>query len=390
MQNGETFRPTRKPETDPKNPGQNPPQVQASTNMPPIVAKALHKNLEKMAGEGRVEQENNNYAPPVPQQAQSYQQPAFAQQPVFSEAPSQYAVRDGNTKAEIVGGPRIAFGTNEQLNALIAGMKDLDLYAFREVQLPSFGKFYDGTECPTNGVLHVRAMAGTEEEILSTPALFRNGQAINKIFRACVQEPINPEKMLTVDRTALLVYIRAISYGSDYEVEVRCPACSNKFPNVINLNRDLDACPDDLDPSKLRETLPTTGYVFSYRLPTGADDVLVGKYSEKRSKNQSANSTSTDDTFQYKASLLISAIEDPKSGVKITDQNSIRTLIQRLPINDITYIRNTINEPLFGMDTKCEIDCPVCQERFDIEMPVELNFFFPNIRKKLTRQSTQL
>src|SRR4051812_41840217 len=187
MQNGETFRPARKPETDPKNqggpPGQSPMGGNLPPNMPPIVAKALHKNMEKIASEGF---QNENVAPEVTHYGNP-QQPNFApptqqnypQQygPSFPEGQVQYSVKDGG-RAEMVGGPRLAYGTNEQLNDLIAGMKELDVYAYREVQLPSFGKFYDGSDCTTNGIVHVRPMAGTEEEVLSSPAMFRNGQAI--------------------------------------------------------------------------------------------------------------------------------------------------------------------------------------------------------------------
>ncbi len=369
MQNGEnTFRPVKK--TD------------QPLHSNPFIAKALDQNLKRMSEEGSTEEMAQGLT--VPQMPT--QQPVQAQ---FAPIQPQY-IQNGS-KAELVSGPQLAFGTNEDLNSLLAGIKEKDIYVYREVQLPSFGKFYDGTECTKNGVIHVRPMAGTEEQILSNLAFYKGAQGINKIFKSCVQENIVPERMLTVDRNALLVYIRAISFGSNYDVEVNCPNCQNHFPETINLNRDVNACPEDLTRENLKETLPVTGYEFTYRFQTNADEIAVSKYVEKKSKvrNQGDNFQG-DDTFHHRASILITCIEDPTTKVKITDQGSIKMLLQRLPIADTSYIRETLLDQPFGMDMKTEIECPSCQYRWDVEMPLESSFFFPNTRKKRIQQNTRV
>jgi hypothetical protein len=76
---------------------------------------------------------------------------------------------------------------------------------YEEVVLPSLGKFYNGTDAPTNGVLNIRPMTGAEEQIMATPRFVKKGQAINKIFEAVVAENINPDALLTIDRTFLLI-----------------------------------------------------------------------------------------------------------------------------------------------------------------------------------------
>jgi hypothetical protein len=41
-----------------------------------------------------------------------------------------------------------------------------------------------------------------------------------------------------------------------------------------------------------------------------------------------------------------------------------------------------VTDPPFGVDTKVTIISPVSSEEFEIELPLEANFFFPRNRKK--------
>jgi hypothetical protein len=66
----------------------------------------------------------------------------------------------------------------------------------------------------------------------------------------------------------------------------------------------------------------------------------------------------------------------------ITNKNEILQLLKQLPINDVAYIRNTVSEPPFGVDTDVDIYCPGCLQEFTIDLPLEADFFFPRKRKK--------
>ena len=284
-------------------------------------------------------------------------------------------------KEEFVYGPRLAFTGNAKLDELLAGIKET-VYKYEQVTLPSRGRFYDTSVAPENGIINVRCMTGEEEQILATPRYIKKGQAINMIFRNCVRESINPDKLLTADRTWLLIYLRGISYTADYEVEVRCTECNTKFQTTIDLDQDLvvTKCPDDFDSSHLHDVLPKSGYKFTYHLPTGYDENLIQEHREKRIKNQVDGGH--DDTWNYRASLLIEEVEG------LNDQLAIQALISRLPIQDVAYIRTVLSDPPFGVDTKVSIICPNCAEGFQVEMPMDTNFFFPKAKK--TRRDTNI
>lgn len=264
--------------------------------------------------------------------------------------------------------------TNSQFEALLSQLKQTT-HHYSQVELPSKGKFYDGTDGPINGILHLRPMTGDEEQILATPRFGKGGKAIDMIFRNCIQERINPEKLLTADRTHVLIFLRGISYGRNYDVEIKCLECSQKFATTVDLDNALDVeeCPDDFDVDSLTDTLPISGFRFSYRLSRGRDEAAVAAYRDKKLKSFS---DASDDTLAYRAALLITEIEG------VTDHHQIQALHRQLPIGDVSFIRNLINEPPFGVNTEIPMSCPFCYADFKTDLPLDTGFFFPKTKKK--------
>ena len=265
--------------------------------------------------------------------------------------------------------------TNTKLAEVLATIKPFAVN-YEPVYLPSKGKFYDGNDGPQDGVIHMRPMTGAEEEILATPRFVRKGQAINMIFNHCIQEKFDTDKFLTPDRTYLLIYLRGISYSPEYEVELKCPACTRKFQYTIDLN-DLyvDQCPEDAA-TELTGVLPTTGLEFRYRLSRGHDEQQIQDYRERKMRGGFDNSGQSDDTLLYRTALLIEDIAG------LTNKTEILRLLRELPIGDVSYLRNLTNEPGFGVDTNVEIYCPGCTHDFTVDLPLEANFFFPRGKKQ--------
>ena len=258
---------------------------------------------------------------------------------------------------------------------------------FEPLQLPSRGRFYNGSDGPTDGIIHVKPMTGSEEEILATPRFIKKGQAINMIFNRCMREKYNTENFLTIDRTYLLLYLRGISYTPFYEVEVECPECGNgrKIPATIDLDGlNLEPCPDNFSIDDLTDTLPRTGFHFTYSLSKGRDEQAVQDYRERKLR-EFDTAGQADDTLLFRTATLVDEIEG------LTDKTEIQVLLTKLPIEDVAYLRTVVNEPPFGVDTKVEISCPFCQHDFDVELPLDANFFFPRQKRKTptTQSSTQ-
>jgi hypothetical protein len=267
---------------------------------------------------------------------------------------------------------------SSKLEELIAGITSKGNMVYEKIELPSKGKFYSGEDGPTDGVLHIRPMTGEEEEILATPRFVKKGQAINMIFNRCMQENFDSSNFLTQDRTYLLIYLRGISYTPEYDVEVKDPDSDQTFATTINLNElYVNYCDDNFSFESLEDVLPVTGYSFKYRLATGRDEQAVQEYRERRAKNFDL-SGQADDTLLYRTAYLLEEIEG------LNNKLEIQTLLKKLPIQDVAYLRTVVNEPPFGVETKVSINNPYTLNDFEIELPLEANFFFPKARRKTT------
>jgi len=324
-----------------------------SGNVPPQFKEAMQRRNQK-AQEAQ------------PPQAQT-QDEGFE---TFEAPPEKPRKRRSRKKQKATPDSQVRLQGSDQLESLL--QKLADDHQWEGFEFPSRGKFYD--DIPE--AIHIRAMTGEEEQILATPRWVRRGKAIDMIFRRCIRENINTEDLLSVDRTHLLIYLRGISYTPEYDVEIKCPSCSMRFSTIIDLNDlEVDGCPDDFDQDELTGVMPTSGFHYKYRLATGADEQEISNYRERRI--QQWGDQSEDDTLLYRTALLLEEIE----GVAM--KKELAMLLKRLPINDVAHLRNEINEPPFGVDTEVPMVCPACSEEFDIDLPLETNFFFP--RKKEER-----
>lgn len=270
-------------------------------------------------------------------------------------------------------------GNSNSLKELLESLKP-STQTFESILLPSKGKFYDGVNGPVDGILTVRPMTGAEEQILATPRLLKKQQAIDMIFKNCLAERFPTEKLLSIDRNFLLIYLRGISYGPSYDVEIKCPDCEKKFAHQINLDKDLvvDDCPEDFGPD-LEDVLPVTKLKFSYRLQNGHDEKEINDYHERRNKEFGDSSTSSDDTLVYRTALLLDHIDG------FTSKQEIKLILNNLPLNDLSYIRTCVNEPPFGVNNEIEMVCPNCLQEFETNLPLGSNFFSPRRKKVKNR-----
>jgi hypothetical protein len=278
-----------------------------------------------------------------------------------------------NKKDQRFAGP---VSSSSKLQELVAGLKK-ENHIFEEILLPSKGKFYDGTNGPRDGKIHIRPMLGQDQNILATQRFVKKGTALNMIFDNCIQESkqFSSEKLLLEDRNFILIYLRGISYGPDYEVTLTCPFTSKTFNYTIDLNLDIDLCPDEFDESSLYGTLPSCGFHFKYHLENGEDEQKIVEYKER--KSQFTTSQQTDDTLLYRTALLIDDIEG------LTDTREILVLLKELKSIDVNYLRNLVTNPPFGVQTKIKVTSPFNGEEFEVELPLGANFFFPSQKAEM-------
>ena len=118
---------------------------------------------------------------------------------------------------------------------------------------------YEELTLPSNGIgpqglthMMVRPMTMVEEKILSNKTINKSGKTQEEIFKAVVgtgiirkndaedeNVPVNLSRLLVEDEFALLLFVRAISYGRKYETKLSCPHCKMQYDASIDLETDV-------------------------------------------------------------------------------------------------------------------------------------------------------
>lgn len=110
------------------------------------------------------------------------------------------------------------------------------------VRLPSMGRFQspDNVRFTATGDIPVLPMRAADEMLLKSPDALMSGMAIENLIRSCVPDIKDPTQLPTPDVDALLLAIRAATYGHSMTVEAECPACSTENAYDFDILAILD------------------------------------------------------------------------------------------------------------------------------------------------------
>lgn len=240
----------------------------------------------------------------------------------------------------------------------------------KEVELPSKGKFYGG-QIP-EGLVTIEPM-GTREEKLFSAGAESGSRIVSKIFDSCVTCPINHLDLVLGDRLFLLLQVRSISYGRNYEYPFKCDECGRKsYGNV-----DLDSIPirhpspEDADPSKFNVKLPILGNELRLRLLTGRDEEKISRYAQQI--NAKTRGRDSNVGYIYRLARRVEQIDEEDVGIR-----EAMEFVEKLKGEDSLQLRDEI----IAHDVGPEIDVePMCQHcgfpNGPFVLPFESEFFRP-------------
>ena len=251
------------------------------------------------------------------------------------------------------------------------------------VTLPSRGKYY-----PPNHPLHnvesieMRHMTAKEEDILVSQSLIEKGVVIDRLLKSLiVDDSVNLNTMLSGDKSALTVAARITGYGAEYLTKIVCPECSTEQDYEFDLNAGFEAgaigsteeINEELDGVELTENgtflvdLPKSGFTAEIRFLTAEDEKNLEKF-EKRNKSRGQEKT-TFLTDTLKAMIV--------SVDGVTSKEEIKNFVNNMPSLDSKYLRGVYKNLLPTIDLTQEFSCKKCDFRQALEVPVNIEFFWP-------------
>jgi len=275
---------------------------------------------------------------------------------------------------------RFGAPTPDDTSTPLASAQSSDIFSFitptEFVDLPSAGRFYPD-EHPLSGidVIEIRHMTAKEEDILTSESLLRKGLAINRLLESViVDKSIKIDDLLIGDKNAMLIASRITGFGPLYETDVTCPSCGETNENVFNLEElgvnDVSELPEGVDMNSDKNftfSLPKTGVTIEVRLLTSRDERAMVKTNEKKKKLKLPDTRSTD---------LLKRVVVSVNGH--TDGKDIEKFTEKMPLQDVKYLRKIYELVKPDMDVTCEFTCDSCDHEGEVVMPLTAEFFWPN------------
>lgn len=229
-------------------------------------------------------------------------------------------------------------------------LKELPTDTAVEVELPSECRVYK-LEDPGAPVT-VRPMTFEDEKALISAK--KGEDPVNLILQRCTTN-VQVADLLAMDKLFLIMKLREISYGDDYNTLLICSHCSAENPTTVKLsNLNVNPVPDDFE-DPVTVTLPTLKKEAKVRLPRVRD--------EKMMSNPEA---ALDQLWRF-----VTEIDGH------TDKSIIAPVVDKLPLRDVRTILNAIKTD-FGVDTKIKFQCNSCGGVTVVDLPIDSNFFDVN------------
>jgi len=225
--------------------------------------------------------------------------------------------------------------------------KNIQMEGASEVELPSEGRFYSNSS-PT---VTVRPLTFSDEKDLAV-SLQQKTNIVNIILSKCV-DGIKVNDLLLIDKIVLLLKIREISYGSNYDVKVTCPKCAAESEISIDLSKLLiSKIPQDINYER-EIMLPKLKVPAVVRFLKVSDEPFI--------KNIS-------DIYKNLWRFVISI-----NGVK--DPVYINKVIERMISMDSQTMLKEINRDDLGLDPRFILQCADCGKESEMGVPINDNFF---------------
>ncbi len=258
----------------------------------------------------------------------------------------------------------------------MAETDSLDDMARAGIPLPSKGLVYpEGSPLHLKEDVEIREMTPREEDILLNRMLIRKGTVITELIKSCIiDKRIDVQTMLSGDRNALMVGVRVLGYGAEYDVKMTCVNCEAE--NEVSV--DLTQLPvKDLDVEKVKQVelgrnlfefkLPRTGHVVAFKFLTGLEEEEVLRTLEEKRKKGLAGSTMSEQLLKN-----IVAING--------DQNraSIMRFVNKMPARDSLALRKHISDNEPTVDMTHPFSCASCGHKEVMAFPLGADFFYPN------------
>jgi hypothetical protein len=216
------------------------------------------------------------------------------------------------------------------------------------VEVPSLNKFY--TLHDPGKPISLRPMTFEDEKIMASN--LGGVDALNVLLTRCLSN-IKVDSLLQMDKLYLIMKLREISYGDDYQASITCSECGKENKVKFTLS--------NLPVKYIEETLTDPQIIH---LPVLDKEVKV-RLPRVRDENYFSNAQQ--------------AIGNLWRFVESIDNCQAKTVISKvipqLPLKDAHVLLEAMGTSEYGLDTKVKFICNYCSNSEIMELPITADFF---------------
>jgi len=197
--------------------------------------------------------------------------------------------------------------------------------------LPSNGQCYPKSSPLRCGRIPVAYLTAADENIISSPNVYRDGKLLDMILsRKILDNRIDVNELCSGDRDAIILWLRATSYGEDFPISVTNPNNKKRYNITIKLSQfDYNDFKLESDDDGLFDYTTNNGDVIKFKYFTYND--------EEKIRNTIAAQLTDLDKFNF--IKYINNINKIKDNLNVSDE-------------ELTMINEDIDEikDIIGMD----------------------------------------
>lgn len=244
----------------------------------------------------------------------------------------------------------------------------------RIFQLPSRGMFYKNGELASNitgGEIHIHAMSAMDEINMKNPDQLFSGDAVKEVFTKCANGILNPAQLLSKDVDAIMLFLRTVTYGPEYEfttIHTCEDAKTHSYvANVDQMINDMKMVDPTTIEAMLTISLPN-GQVVKLQPSRYQQVIDLIKVNENKKE---ISAKDQQENLKMMLCNLIESVDGISNKEQIAEWISA---VEATAVNRIAEKIDVIND--WGPSLVWKVQCKDCGEPFDVEIPINPVSFF--------------
>lgn len=237
---------------------------------------------------------------------------------------------------------------DQDVSDIVEGiLANLPSVEYTEVKLPSLASKVYGIDGDS---IHLRPITFEDEKAMLS--LKDNKQSVNLLISRCMLEDIDPKHLLVPDKHLILMNLRAISMGKEYDASIKCSKCGEVSEVKLDI---LNTFPCKFADTPIEKTVKV-------KLP------VLGKTVEIKRGGANELEKPLPELLEGLWRFVLSI--DGQTNAKVRNQ-----VISKLPRKDIHFILSQVTCSDIGLDPRFVFSCSFCQHEELTSFEIGADFF---------------